>query len=97
MVERLHGGLSDSVVYRVTYKGAPAVLKLQKGRRELAFLTEYAPASAQSIGYQWCWVLEITNRTTGFCWSTSRTDGLNTEEIPALQHSQYSGVFTRYR
>lgn len=51
MVEKLHGGLSDSLVYQVTYKGEPAVLKLQKGRRELAFLTEYAPASLGSVDW----------------------------------------------
>lgn len=51
VVETLHGGLSDSSVFRVIRDGTPAVLKCQKDRRELAFLTEYAPATLGSVDW----------------------------------------------
>ncbi len=51
VVETLHGGLSDSGVYRVTYDGKSAVLKCQKDRRELAFLTELAPVVLGAVDW----------------------------------------------
>ena len=66
--EELHGGLSDSRVYRVSNGGQSRVLKIQRDPREIEFLTSLAPRILRNASWlprvfdagtvdEWNWLL----------------------------------------